>query len=115
MAEELMRPYTKEEIRKALFQIAPTKASGVDGYPALFYQRHWRLIGDDLYEEISKFLEPGHLDQRLNVTRVVLVPKCKNASKLEDFRPISVCNTTMKVISKALANRLQSIMPQVIS
>ncbi|KAL9684470.1 hypothetical protein QQ045_021909 [Rhodiola kirilowii] len=104
MAEELMRPYTKEEIRKALFLIAPTKASGVDGYPALFYQRHWRLIGDSLYEEISKFLEPGHLDQRLNVTRVVLVPECKNASKLEDFRPISVCNTTMKVISKALAN-----------
>ncbi|KAL9691162.1 hypothetical protein QQ045_011581 [Rhodiola kirilowii] len=34
---------------------------------------------------------------------------------MEDFRPISVCNTSVKVISKVLANRLQNLLPQVIS
>ncbi|KAL9676413.1 hypothetical protein QQ045_004627 [Rhodiola kirilowii] len=108
MAEELVRPYSKEEIRVALFQMAPMKASGVDGYPTLFYQRHWNLVGDDLYREINSFLKGGQLDQiRWNVTRVVLVPNVKNARKLEDFRPISVCNTLMKLISKALANKIK--------
>ncbi|KAL9690418.1 hypothetical protein QQ045_010816 [Rhodiola kirilowii] len=36
MKRELMQPYTREEIRRAVFQMAQTKAPGVDGFPALF-------------------------------------------------------------------------------
>ncbi|KAL9680490.1 hypothetical protein QQ045_018369 [Rhodiola kirilowii] len=31
MSWDLLRPYTREEVRKAVFQMAPTKAPGVDG------------------------------------------------------------------------------------
>ncbi|KAL9688115.1 hypothetical protein QQ045_032529 [Rhodiola kirilowii] len=94
---------------------APTKSPGVDGFPALFYQHNWSLVGDQLCAEVLRYLNEGVQDKRLNITRVALVPKCKSPRKIEEFRPISVCNTPMKVISKVLANRLQGLLNQVIS
>ncbi|XP_040967167.1 uncharacterized protein [Gossypium hirsutum] len=44
----LIAPYNGEEIRKALFPIESTKALGDDGFPALFYQGCWPIIGNDV-------------------------------------------------------------------
>lgn len=40
MNEQLNAPYTAEEVKTALFQMAPTKAPGPDGFPAHFFQHH---------------------------------------------------------------------------
>lgn len=41
----------------------------------------------------------------INNTFIVLIPKCKNPSSPKDFRPISLCNMLMKVITKIIATR----------
>jgi hypothetical protein len=38
--KNLIRDFTEEEIRDALFQIGPLKAPGADGFPARFFQRN---------------------------------------------------------------------------
>jgi len=38
MNSQLLRPYTKEEVKVALFHMFPTKAPGPDGFPAHFFQ-----------------------------------------------------------------------------
>lgn len=45
----------------------------------------------------------------------MLIPKVTNASATTDFRPISCLNTLYKVVAKLIANRLQEILPRVIS
>ncbi|KAL9663982.1 hypothetical protein QQ045_019377 [Rhodiola kirilowii] len=95
--------------------MAPTKAPGNDGFPALFYQRQWNLVGDCLCGEVLKFLNEGTMDRRINIPKVAIVPKCKNPQKIEEYRPISVCNVPVKIASKVLANRLQGMLQKVIS
>lgn len=36
--ESLMVPVQYDEIRQSIFSMKPLKASGVDGYPVIFYQ-----------------------------------------------------------------------------
>ncbi|KAL9673924.1 hypothetical protein QQ045_030187 [Rhodiola kirilowii] len=78
MGRELLRPYNREEVKYAVFQMSPTKALSLDGYAALFYPMQWRLVGDILSEEVLKYLNEGKLDKRINLTRISLVPKCKD-------------------------------------
>lgn len=50
-----------------------------------------------------------------NSTTITLVPKVLHPSSMNDYRPISCCNTTYKCISKIIASRLKVILPLIIS
>ncbi|CAM8905567.1 unnamed protein product [Rhodiola kirilowii] len=115
MNDTLRAPFTEGEVKRALFQMHPTKAPGPDGFSALFFQTNWQIVGRDVTKEVLDFLNNGRLDKRLNETVIALVPKVKVAEKVEDLRPISLCNVVMKIITKVLANRLKEILPSIIS
>ena len=51
----------------------------------------------------------------INEANIVLIPKVESPSKLNDLRPINVCNTMYKIISKILANRIKLLLPSIIS
>ena len=40
-----MPPFTPLDIKVALFHIGPTKTLGPNRFPALFYQKHWDVVG----------------------------------------------------------------------
>lgn len=46
---------------------------------------------------------------------IVLIPKKLNASKVNDYRPISLMNAAVKLLSKVLARRLNNIMNGLVS
>jgi hypothetical protein len=57
MNSTLESPLSKEEIKVALFQMFPIKASGPDGYLAHFFQRHWDLCGDEVCDVVLRVLK----------------------------------------------------------
>lgn len=42
------RHFTNLEVKKVLFQMHPIKALGLDGLPALFFQKYWHLVGPNM-------------------------------------------------------------------
>lgn len=44
----LTTPYTRSEIYEALKFIHPSKALGLDGLNAAFFQTYWHIVGDEV-------------------------------------------------------------------
>ena len=98
-----------------LFQMGLTKAPGPDGMNALFYQKFWHIVGNEVTDAVLDFLHFGNMEPDINYTHIVLIPKVKKPEKMADIKPISLCNVIYKIISKVLANKLKLILPQIIS
>ncbi|KAL9665419.1 hypothetical protein QQ045_020839 [Rhodiola kirilowii] len=111
----LTAPYTATEVTNALFQLHPMKAPGKDGFSVAFFHNYWPIIKDDFIRDCLAFLNDGILDSETNSTLITLIPKLKGAVKVTDYRPISLIGVKMKAISKAIVNRLQSFLDDVIS
>lgn len=56
MNKTLLVPFSADEVKKALFYMYPSKVPGPDGYTALFFQKAWSWIGDDITAAALKIL-----------------------------------------------------------
>lgn len=72
---DLSRPYTEEEITAVLHDFHPSKASGPDGLPAMFYQKFWIEIKSEFVEYCFQVLNEGKSVKDINTTNIVLIPK----------------------------------------
>ncbi|XP_048613313.1 uncharacterized protein LOC125587176 [Brassica napus] len=112
---DLTAPVTEWEVKLALFAMHPEKAPGPDGMTALFYQKFWDIVKDDLTRMVNQFLFDGTMAHGLNDTNICLIPKTTKPNEMTKFRPISLCNVSYKIISKVLCQRLKKVLPQRIS
>ncbi|XP_073015397.1 uncharacterized protein [Primulina eburnea] len=71
----LYAPFSSEEVKQALDDMAPFKAPGPDGIPAGFYQKMWNIVGDSLSEYALHFFESGVIPTGSNDTLLTLIPK----------------------------------------
>lgn len=111
----LLAPFSKTEFYQALKQMHSDKAPEPDGFGPAFYQSFWDLTGEDIFREGVLWLEQGMFPNGLNDANIVLIPKCNDPSTMKDLRLIALCNVTYKIVAKVLANRLQQVLPKVIS
>ncbi|XP_043717635.1 uncharacterized protein LOC122665544 [Telopea speciosissima] len=105
----------EEEIRAALFRMAPLKSQGPDGLPPIFFQKYWEMVKVDLVALVEEFFSMGQIPKDLNKTFICLIPKVNAPDCAEQFRPISLCNIAFKIITKLIADRLSGALDQIIS
>ena len=110
----LLQDFKPEEARIALDQMHSEKALGPNCMTVGFYKKYWNTVGPDVTRLVLGFLNKGECIQAINHTNLVLIPKIKNPSTLKDYRLISLCNVSYKIISKVLANRLKVILLEII-
>lgn len=77
--------FTKEEIRKALFQMNPTKALGPDGMPLLLFQKYWHIVNDSMSKDVLHVLTIGWFSLGISHTFIMLIPKKSKLENVVDF------------------------------
>jgi hypothetical protein len=105
-----------DEIKNVVMGMHSEKALGPDGFIGLFFKCCFELIKDDLFIAIHDFYNHRckslHLVNEANIT---LLQKREGADRIDMFRPISLINSFMKILTKILANRLAPRMNEIVS
>lgn len=63
------------------------------------------------YKEVFR---TNKMEPKMNKTLLCLVPKMVNASTIKNFRPIGLCNTSYKLVTKIIVNMLKPFLPLII-
>lgn len=91
------------------------KAPSPDGFPTSFFHNNQDTMGKDVWLAIKEFFKRCKLIKQWNNTFLTLIPKNIEGKDFKDYRPISLCNVSYKLITKILAKTLKNIIPTIIS
>ena len=106
---------TCAECFEPLKKVPNSKSPGNDGLTAEFYKTSWNLLGQQLTDSLNYSFEHGELSNSQKQAIIKLIDKKdRDRRYIKNWRPISLLNVDMKVASKALALRLEKILPEII-
>lgn len=111
----LHKEVSSDEIWRALKSMSPWKSPGPDGFPSAFFQQTWVTTGSALVGFVEQALEHCIIPANSNESLLVLIPKEEKPESIKGFRPISLCNVCIKLVTKTLVNRLKNIWSSIIS
>lgn len=103
------------EVKTAYFAIHPKKAFAHDWMTALFYQKFWHIIRAQVVNMVQNIMTSGIMDSKSSKVNICLIPKTERPRAMKEFRPISLCNVSYKIISKVLCQRLKQVLPSLVS
>lgn len=99
----LLLEVTNMEVKKVINEMQPLKSPGPDGLQPIFFQKCWNTIGAAVSKLVNDALRTGTLDNRLNESFITLIPKEKDPTHISQFRPISLTNVILKIVTKTMA------------
>jgi hypothetical protein len=107
--DQISAPFTKEEIDNVVKQMPTDKAPGPDGFNGMFFKKCWHIIKEDIYQLCNDFFSGEVSLQAINSSFITLIPKNSNPVSPNDFRPISLLNSVLKLITKLMADSLHAV------
>ena len=113
--EKLIILVNDSEIFSALKSLKPYKAPGPDGLHARFLQCFWLILGESVKEEVKNIFCLGRVPNYLNNTLITLIPKCKSPESFNHHRPIGLCNSVYKVVTKIIVRCIRTLLVELVS
>lgn len=87
---------------------------GPDGFNTNFVKKCWQIIKHHFCNLCIAFHSGSICLESLNGSHITLIPKVDGPSKVSDYRPNSLLNTSIKILTKLLANILQQTIMKLI-
>ena len=115
MRSELDKPVTSQELGQALEDLNNNKAAGCDGIPPDLYKVFWSKLEKIYFEMIIQSINKGQLHLTARRGIISLLEKIsKNTLLLQNWRPLSLLNGDLKIFTKMIANRMKSVLADII-
>ncbi|KAL5570726.1 hypothetical protein UlMin_020323 [Ulmus minor] len=77
--EQLELAFVAEDVRTAVFQMAPSKSPGADGMSAFFYQKFWPTVGDEITAACLGVIISKMLANRLRMVMDTIISEEQSA------------------------------------
>ena len=113
-ANNLETPFAHDEIENIVKALPNYKSPGPDGFNNEFTKDTWPVIKHEFYNLCNSFFENSCCLRSINGSYITLIPKVETPTVVNDFKPISLLNTSIKLLTKILATRLQQRITQLI-
>lgn len=110
----LTKPISYIEILSTIKSMAKGKSPRPNGLNVEFYLFYWGIIKKPLFRAIFHFFLTATLPSSWGKTFIFLIPKSNKPKTVTDFRTISLCNVSYKIILKILTNHLKHVMHKLI-
>ena len=68
-----------------------------------------------MHEEVKGIFASKRIPDYLNQTIITIIPKCQNPESFNHYRPINLCNTVYKIVTKIIVARLRPLLPGLVS
>ncbi|GJX28013.1 putative RNA-directed DNA polymerase, eukaryota, reverse transcriptase zinc-binding domain protein [Tanacetum coccineum] len=114
-SDYLENPFSRDEIKRAVWDCGGDRASGPDGFTFKFFTTFWDVIKADVIRFVQEFFLTCYFLKGCNSSFIALIPKITNAKFVTDFRPISLIGCQYKIVGKLLANRLSTVIGSCVS
>ena len=106
---------TVVECFKSLQLFENNKLPGDDGLTVEFYKAFWNVVGKTMVESLNYAYDHGELSNSQRRAIITLIEKKdKDRRDISNWRPISLFDVDVKIGSKAIAKRLEAVLPSII-
>ena len=104
------------EISKALQNMKNSKVPDIDGFPVEFFKVFWNKLKDFVLRAYNWSYKMGNMTITLQQCVISCIPKGnKCRTLLKNWRPISLISVVYKIISSAIANRIENVLDNLVS
>lgn len=101
--------FREEEIKAAIKGLHPSKSPGHDGFSGHYYRKYSELLVPHLCSFFNDLNNSSALAAHENATFIHVIPKPgKDYGDCANYHPISLINVDLKLMTKVLANQMNT-------
>ena len=104
-----------EELSEAVKAMGYNKSPGCDALSTNFYKHFWPILDESIPCVYNYAFENGFLTVSQRHEIITLSFKKGDRMLLKNWRPVTLLYTDYKILTKALANRLQQVLPLIVN
>ena len=113
--ESLEGEITLEEAGKALQKMQNGKSPGSDGFGAEFFKFFWKKVGPFVVRALNDGFKDGEMSATQKEGLITCIPKAdKPRDQIKNWRPISLLNVVYKIGSSCIADRIKTVLPDLV-
>ena len=88
------------ELEEGLKHLPVSKTPGLDGLPVEFYKKMWPIVKSGFLEMVREVQKQNIISDSQRNGAIKLIFKKEDRSDLKLYRPISLLNVDVKIITK---------------